>query len=159
MEHGGKNIMTGYGSIAIEIDKQVPRNKDIAIFLTIGAGGPIGIGACLKLLRKNTKVIISQSKDYDAFIRTLESNEIKYNNENIELGFSEGIAVDCPELFAVKIAKKIVDDKRVVTNDQVKLINDKTKLGGSSCISLFTALNYKLSDNYLKIVLDCEGNN
>ena len=159
LEHGGKDIMTGYGSIGIEIDKQVPKNKDIAIFLTVGAGGPIGIGACLKLLRKTTKVIICQSNDYDAFIRTLKTNELKHNNENNEVGFSEGIAVNCPELFAVKIAKKIVDDTFIVKNNQIKLINDQTKLGGSTCIALFTALNYNLNDNYVKIVLDCEGNN
>mgnify|MGYP005647717069 CR=1 FL=1 len=151
--------MTGYGSISIELDQQVPKNKDIAIFLAVGAGGPIGIGACLKLLRKNSKVIICQSKDYDAFIRTLKSDELQYNNENSNPGFSDGIAVDCPELFAIQIARKIVDDTIVVENEEIKLINEKTKLGGSSCISLYTALNYQLDDNYIKVVLDCEGNN
>ena len=52
-EHGGNMIviMTGYGAIAFSIHDQLPKNKSISLYVAVGAGGPIGIGLCLSLLR------------------------------------------------------------------------------------------------------------
>ena len=45
MSHGGKDIMTGYGSLGNEIMTQIPPNKSFTMISAIGAGGPIGLAA------------------------------------------------------------------------------------------------------------------
>ena len=44
MQHGGRNIMIGYGSIGIEIDRQLPKNGPVTLYVAVGAGGVLGIG-------------------------------------------------------------------------------------------------------------------
>jgi len=160
VEHGGKHILTGYGSIAFSIHNQLPKQKSVALYTAVGAGGPIGIGMCLSLLR-NTRFIVSQPKEYDAFNRTLHSTEIQENNINtnnsISDGVSNGIAVDKPEEYAVQEGRKVIHKAiTVATTDVEKLVNE-TKLGGSSCIALSAIKIYKPDVDYI-IVLDCEGN-
>ena len=155
--HGGKDILTGYGAIAFEIDKQIPKNKKISFYAAIGAGGPIGIGLCLSYLR-DVKINIVQTKGFDAFIRSLNNNTIEYNDRNInKILVSDGIAVDKPELFSLEIAKKLVNEKIVVREEDVYNFKDNN-LGNSSKIALFGLLS-NISDNAdYKIILDCEGN-
>ena len=155
--HGGKDILTGYGAIAFEIDKQIPKNKKISFYAAIGAGGPIGIGLCLSYLR-DVKINIVQTKGFDAFIRSLNNNTIEYNDRNInKILVSDGIAVDKPELFSLEIAKKLVNEKIVVREEDVYNFKENN-LGNSSKIALFGLLS-NISDNAdYKIILDCEGN-
>jgi len=160
VEHGGKNILTGYGSIAFSIHEQLPKHKSVALYTAVGAGGPIGIGMYLSLLR-NTKFIISQTKEYDAFNRTLHSSELQENNINISNsitdGISNGIAVDKPEEYAVQEGRKVIHKAITVTTKEVEKLVNETKLGSSSCIALSAINIYKPDVDYI-IVLDCEGN-
>jgi threonine dehydratase len=156
--HGGKDIMTGYGAIAFALDKKIPKDKTISFYAAIGAGGPIGIGLCLKYLR-NVEFNIVQTKGFDAFIRSLESNKIEYNDKNItKILVSDGIAVDKPELFSLEIAKRIVDNKIVVEEVDVKNKLKEYNLGDSSKIALLGLLNNKSDNSDFRVILDCEGN-
>ena len=155
--HGSKDILTGYGAIAFEIDKQIPKNKKISFYAAIGAGGPIGIGLCLSYLR-DTKINIVQTKGFDAFIRSLNNNRIEYNNKNMKkILVSDGIAVDKPEIFSLEIAKKIVNKKIIVEEEEVFNLKEY-KLGDSSKIALLGLLNNPSDNADYKIILDCEGN-
>ena len=156
--HGGKDIMTGYGAIAFALNKKIPKNKTISFYAAIGAGGPIGIGLCLKYLR-NVEFNIVQTKGFDAFIRSLESNKIEYNDNSItKILVSDGIAVDKPELFSLEIAKRIVDNKIVVEESDVKNKLKEYNLGDSSKIALLGLLNNKSDNSDFRVILDCEGN-
>lgn len=159
MEHGGKDIMTGYGSIAFSIDDKIPKDKSIGFYSTVGAGGPIGIGMCLSLLRE-TKIVISQTENFDAFIKSLKNkdNEIVENIQEKVPDISDGIAVDKPEIYALQIGKKIIDKAVVVNNNEVIHKQKKVNLGGSSCIALSAIDKYYADTDYI-VVLDCEGNN
>jgi len=156
LEHGGKNIMTGYGSIALEIHNQIPINDNISLFVTIGAGGPIGIGLCLKKLR-NIEFNIVQTEDFDAFIRSLESGNLEKNKNNLSVSISDGIAVDRPEFFSIQIANKIVDKYYRVTNKEVLELKNKNQLGNSTNITMAGMLKSN-SISKCVIILDCEGN-
>jgi threonine dehydratase len=156
LQHGGKNIMTGYGSIAYQINNQLPKNKSVAIYTAIGAGGPLGIGLCLSYLR-DTEIIICQTENFDAFIRSLESNEIKENCFNKETSISDGIAVDKPEEYAFELGKKIINKSIRVKTENVLKLKEKYNLGGSSCIALESLNIYKSKKDYI-VILDCEGN-
>jgi threonine dehydratase len=156
VEHGGKNILLGYGALAFQINNQLEKNKTMSFITTVGAGGPVGIALCLSYLR-NTNFYIVQPETYDSFIRSINSNEIKYNKNN-NIIVSDGIAVDKPEEFALNIAKKIVSKCFTVKIKDVLKIKNLTNLGNSSCIALsgINLIDYKKTD-YV-IVLDCEGN-
>jgi threonine dehydratase len=158
MQHGGKDIMTGYGAIAFSIDRELPKGKSVSFYSAVGAGGPIGIGLCLSLLRK-TKVIISQTEGFDAFILSLNSsnNAIFVNTTETVSDISDGIAVDKPEIYALQVGKKIIDKAIIVKNNDVIQIQKEIGLGGSSCIALSALGKYYADTDYI-VVLDCEGN-
>lgn len=159
MSHGGKDILTGYGSLALEIHQQLPQGDRIALYVAVGAGGPIGIGACLKQLR-DTHLVIAQTESYNAFVRSLDTGKLETNNcQNTTDDVSDGIAVDQPEYFAFKLAQTHVDKAISVDANSVRKKVKLTGLGGSSCISLCAVDAYIPEDIDSIVVLDCEGNN
>ena len=156
MSHGGKDIMTGYGSLGYEIMTQIPPNKSFTMISAIGAGGPIGLAAYFAHF-ENCELIISQTKKFNAFVRSLESGQIEYNDCDQLPGLSDGIAVDKPEQYAFEIAQELKVKAISVDEKDVEMIHNQTKLGGSSCIAL-TALKETNITSDIIIILDCEGN-
>ena len=156
VEHGGKNILLGYGALAFQINNQIEKNKSVSFVTTVGAGGPVGIALCLSYLR-NINFYIAQPETYDSFIRSINSDKVQYNKNN-KIIVSDGIAVDKPEIFALNIAKRIVSKCLTVKVKDVLEVKKKTNLGNSSCIAL-SGVNLidSLKTDYV-IVLDCEGN-
>ena len=89
----------------------------------------------------------------------MESNKIEYNDNTItKILVSDGIAVDKPELFSLEIAKRIVDNKIVVKEIDVKNKLKEYNLGDSSKIALLGLLNNKSDNSVFRVILDCEGN-
>jgi threonine dehydratase len=157
LSHGGKDIMTGYGSLAHEIHRQVPNDKSITLITAVGAGGPVGIGACLSLLRPDTKVILAQTKEFDAFVRSMQTGKLEENDCDQPTGVSDGIAVDKPELFAFETAQRLGVEAISVETAKAKAVCDRTGLGGSSGIALAALESANISTDVI-VVLDCEGN-
>lgn len=156
MSHGGKDIMTGYGSLAKEVLEQIPEDKTITMVCAIGAGGPIGLGAYFQYFPR-CKLIVAQSSEFDAFVRSLESGKMEYNNAICAPELSDGIAVDKPEEHALYLAKKLNIQGISVNSSYVKEIHKRTKLGGSSCISLASLKKFQIETDVV-VILDCEGN-
>jgi threonine dehydratase len=157
MEHGGRDIMIGYGSIAIDIDKNLPFNKSVTLYSAVGAGGVLGIGLCLSLLRP-TKIISVQTEDFNAFNRSIKNNEILCNKNNyININVSDGIAVDRPEKYAFNIMKNKIHKCLSVNTYKVINLHLKNNYSGSTNISLVGLDTYQTDDDFI-VVLDCEGN-
>ena len=156
VSHGGKNILYGHGVIAHEILKEIPEHKSVSFYATVGAGGTVGIGKCMKLLRNNVTFNLVQTKEFSSFIQSVRANKIVKNDLSQDVEVSEGIAVDQPEEFALEIAKECVDNFIIVDTDKVIFLTSKTGLGNSTCISLSGILENENSD--VIVVLDCEGN-
>ena len=156
MSHGGKDIMTGYGSLAQEVLDQIPEEKTITMVCAIGAGGPIGLGAYFQYFPR-CKLVVAQSSEFDAFVRSIESGEIEYNNSICAPGLSDGIAVDKPEEHALYLATQLGVQGISVNSSYVKEIHKRTKLGGSSCISLASLKKFQIETDIV-VILDCEGN-
>lgn len=156
VSHGGKNILYGHGVIAYEILKEIPEYKSVSFYATVGAGGTVGIGKCMKLLRNNVTFNLVQTKEFSSFIQSVRNNKIVKNDLSQDVEVSEGIAVDQPEAFALEIAKECVDNFIIVDTDKVIFLISKTGLGNSTCISLSGILENENSD--VIVVLDCEGN-
>ena len=154
--HGGKDIMTGYGAIAFHLNNQLPKNQPINFYCAVGAGGPIGIGLCLKYLRK-TNFNIVQTKNFDSFIKSIQENRIILNPEPTDILVSDGIAVDKPEKFALNVGKRIIDNMTIVNEKDVFELKNKYNYGGSTLISMLGYLKSNTSTG-INIILDCEGN-
>lgn len=165
LSHGGKDILSGYGSLAFEIDNEIQNDKPFLFIATVGAGGPVGIFHCLSMLRPDSKFIIVQTKEYNCFIRSLKNNTIEYNNDEtneISNIISDGIAVNCPEEYALNLCKKLNYECFEIDSEIVNLYKKKSNYGNSTCITLkaFELMKEKLNINdYNVIILDCEGNN
>lgn len=156
MSHGGKDIMTGYGSLAQEVIDQMPKGKSITMVTAIGAGGPIGIGAYFQYF-PGFKLVICQTNDFNAFVRSLQTGKIEYNTCDSSPGLSDGIAVDKPELYALQTALELNIKGISVKNKNVKKIHKETGLGGSSCIALASLDELQINSDII-VILDCEGN-
>ena len=85
------DVIAGQGTIAMEILRQHPGAID-AIFVAVGGGGLIGgIGAYVKALRPEVRIVGVQTDDSDAMARSLEAGE-RVTLADVGL-FSDGTAV------------------------------------------------------------------
>jgi len=191
MEHGGFSIMAGHASAGIEIDRSLRESgigddKKVTLVVPVGAGGPVGVGAGLKLRRPNAKVVLVQTEHYSAFVRSLISGKIEKNRADpgpttIEGGkpivFEDGIAVDGPEKTALDVAKTICE-AAVIVNPLRSLDNaapilykeleeksggGEVKVGGTTAATVEALLEYGANLDAIKeadavILFGTEGN-
>jgi threonine dehydratase len=110
-------VIAGQGTIADEIVRQRPVGL-AAIFVPIGGGGLIaGIGAYVKSLLPEIKVIGVQSKESDAMARSVAAGRpVTLNHLGI---FVDGVAVRTVGRHTFPIVQSTVDDIVVVGNDEV----------------------------------------
>jgi threonine dehydratase len=111
------DVIAGQGTIAMEILRQHSGPID-AIFVAIGGGGLIaGIGAYVKAVRPEIKVIGVQTTDSDAMARSLAAGR-RVSLPDVGL-FSDGTAVKLVGEETFRMAKLYVDEVIVVDTDAV----------------------------------------
>lgn len=111
------DVIAGQGTIGMEILRQHPGDLD-AVFVPVGGGGLIsGIGAYIKALRPQIRVIGVQTVDSDAMARSLEVGE-RVTLENVGL-FCDGTAVSLVGVETFRLARAFVDEIIRVDTDQV----------------------------------------
>jgi threonine dehydratase len=117
------DVIAGQGTIAMEILQQHQEPID-AIFLAIGGGGLIaGVGAYIKAIRPEIKVIGVQTVDSDAMKKSLEAGR---RVELKEVGlFSDGTAVKLVGKETFRLCQHVVDEIITVDTDAIcAAIND-----------------------------------
>jgi threonine dehydratase len=117
------DVIAGQGTIAMEILQQHQGPID-AIFLAIGGGGLIaGVGAYIKAIRPEIKVIGVQTIDSDAMKKSLEAGR---RIELKEVGlFSDGTAVKLVGKETFRLCQQVVDEIITVDTDAIcAAIND-----------------------------------
>ncbi|MFC7298601.1 threonine ammonia-lyase, biosynthetic [Herminiimonas aquatilis] len=111
------DVIAGQGTIAMEILRQHP-GPIHAIFVAIGGGGLIaGIGAYVKEVRPDIKIIGVQTTDSDAMARSLKAGR-RVSLPDVGL-FSDGTAVKLVGEETFRVAKLVVDDIILVDTDAV----------------------------------------
>ncbi len=117
------DVIAGQGTIAMEILQQHQGPID-AIFLAIGGGGLIaGVGAYIKAIRPEIKVIGVQTIDSDAMKKSLEAGR---RIELKEVGlFSDGTAVKLVGKETFRLCQQVIDEIITVDTDAIcAAIND-----------------------------------
>jgi threonine dehydratase len=117
------DVIAGQGTIAMEILQQHQAPIQ-AIFLAIGGGGLIsGVGAYIKSIRPDIKVIGVQTIDSDAMKKSLEAGR---RIELKEVGlFSDGTAVKMVGKETFRLCQQVVDEIITVDTDAIcAAIND-----------------------------------
>src|SRR5881296_3234435 len=110
-------VIAGQGTIADEIVRQHPRNL-AAIFVPVGGGGLIaGIGAYVKSVLPDVRVIGVEPKDSDAMSRALKAGK-PVNLENPGL-FADGVAVRQVGRHTFAIVQSTVEQIVTVNNDEI----------------------------------------
>ena len=111
------DVIAGQGTIAMEILRQ-HAGPIHAVFVAIGGGGLIaGVGAYIKAVRPDIKVIGVQTTDSDAMARSLKAGRrVALNDVGL---FSDGTAVKLVGEETFRIAKKVVDEIILVDTDDV----------------------------------------
>ncbi|MEO8040354.1 MAG: threonine ammonia-lyase, biosynthetic [Betaproteobacteria bacterium] len=111
------DVIAGQGTIAMEILHQHP-GPIHAIFIAVGGGGLIaGIGAYVKRLRPDIRIIGVEPVDADSMTRSLAAgHRVKLAQVGL---FADGVAVKQVGEEPFRIAREVVDDMILVDNDAI----------------------------------------
>ena len=111
------DVIAGQGTIGLEILRQAHRPID-AIFVAVGGGGLIaGVGACIKQLRPEVKIIGVEPTDADAMDRSLKAGR-RIRLEHVGL-FADGVAVRQVGVESFRLARQVVDEMILVDTDAI----------------------------------------
>jgi threonine dehydratase len=111
------DVIAGQGTIGMEILRQ--HTKPIhAIFVAIGGGGlAAGVGAYVKQVRPDIKLIGVQPVDSDAMTRSLKAKRrVKLDHVGL---FADGVAVKQVGKETFRLCRKVVDEIILVDTDTV----------------------------------------
>ena len=109
------DVIAGQGTIAMEILRQHQAPID-AVFVAIGGGGLVsGIGAYIKSVRPEIRVIGVQMTDSDAMLRSVQAGK-RVQLADVGL-FSDGTAVKLVGEETFRLAREVVDEFVVVDTD------------------------------------------
>ena len=111
------DVIAGQGTIGMEILRQ-HSGPIHAIFVAIGGGGLIaGVGAYVKAVRPDIKVIGVQTIDSDAMARSLKAGQ-RVTLTDVGL-FSDGTAVRLVGEETFRVAQQVVDEIIIVDTDAI----------------------------------------
>ena len=109
------DVIAGQGTIGMEILRQCQGPLD-AIFVAIGGGGLIaGVGAYVKRVRPDVRIVGVQPEDSDAMARSLEAGR-RVTLPHVGL-FADGVAVKRVGRETFRLAREVVDEVVRVDTD------------------------------------------
>ncbi len=111
------DVIAGQGTIAMEMLRQHQGTID-AVFVAIGGGGLVsGVGAYIKAVRPEIRVIGVQMTDSDAMLRSVKAGK-RVQLTDVGL-FADGTAVKLVGEETFRLARALVDEFIVVDTDAV----------------------------------------
>ncbi len=111
------DVIAGQGTIAMELLRQFPEPVH-ALFVPVGGGGLIaGVGAYVKYVRPEIKVIGVEPVDAPSLYRAFEAGR-RVTLKQVGL-FADGVAVRQVGKETWRVAKKVVDEVILVSTDEI----------------------------------------
>ena len=142
-----KYVISGQGTIALEIFEQLENNVD-TILCPIGGGGIIaGVAVAAKALNPNVKIVGVQTANIPSMKASMENGKVTtaFNATTI----ADGIAVKTPGDITFEIIKELVDEVVVVEEDEIAqamlflMENQKVVAEGSGAVTTAVLLSKK----------------
>ncbi|KAI9105315.1 tryptophan synthase beta subunit-like PLP-dependent enzyme [Phlyctochytrium arcticum] len=148
-------VIAGQGTVGVEILRQLRQDRLDAIFVCCGGGGLLaGIGAFVKRIRPDIRIIGVNTVDSDGMYQSLSQGQVV---ELPEAGlFADGTAVRKVGTETHRLCAKFVDDFVLVTNDEIcaaiKDVFDDTRsiLEPAGALSVAGCKRYLSSNPQLK---------
>ena len=111
------DVIAGQATIGVELVRQCPAPLD-AVFVPVGGGGlAAGVGAVLKSLRPEIRVIGVEPEGADAMARSFaEGRRVALDTVS---RFAEGVAVRTPGEETLRVCREVLDEVVVVSNDAI----------------------------------------
>ncbi len=154
------HVMTGQGTIALELLKDVPELE--MIIVPVGGGGLIaGIATAAKAINPNIKIVGVQSERFPSLYRALNGEDY------VPLGstLAEGIAVKTIGKKTYEVCRKLVDDVLLVSEEEIEmalgllLTIEKTVSEGAGACPLAALIRYPDYFKNKKVGLILTGGN
>lgn len=142
-----KYVISGQGTISLEIFEQLENNVD-TILCPIGGGGIIaGVAVAAKALNPNVKIVGVQTANIPSMKASIENGKVTttFNATTI----ADGIAVKTPGDITFEIVKELVDEVLVVEEDEIAqamlflMENQKVVAEGSGAVTTAALLSKK----------------
>lgn len=142
-----KYVISGQGTIALEIFEQLENNVD-TILCPIGGGGIIaGVAVAAKALNPNVKIVGVQTANIPSMKASMENGKVTtaFNATTI----ADGISVKTPGDITFEIIKELVDEVVVVEEDEIAqamlflMENQKVVAEGSGAVTTAVLLSKK----------------
>lgn len=155
-------IIAGAGTMGLEILEDVP-NVD-AVIVPVGGGGLIaGVGLAIKSLRPEVRIIGVEAEHAPTFHASRDAGRVVRIDTTPTL--ADGLAIAEMGALCFEIAKDVVDDLVMVTEEQIArtvlrlMEHEKLVVEGAGAVPLAAALSGKLGLEGKKVVLClCGGN-
>lgn len=142
-----KYVISGQGTIALEIFEQLDNNID-TILCPIGGGGIIaGIAVAAKALNPNVKIIGVQTENIPSMKASIENGKVTTAFKDTTI--ADGIAVKTPGDITFEIIQELVDELVVVKEDEIAqamlflMENQKVVSEGSGAVTTAALLSKK----------------
>ncbi|KAK5135097.1 hypothetical protein LTR08_005622 [Meristemomyces frigidus] len=111
-------VIAGQGTCGMEIIQKADTSKLKAIFCCVGGGGLIaGVGAYVKRMRPNIKIIGVETYDANALVQSLKAGK-RVTLKEVGL-FADGAAVKTVGEETFRICQEVVDDVIQVDTDDI----------------------------------------
>ncbi|RKQ69324.1 L-threonine ammonia-lyase [Litorimonas taeanensis] len=111
------SVIAGQGTVGREILEQMPRTPD-AVYIPVGGGGLIsGVGAWVKSVSPNTKIIAVEPEGAPTLLTSLEAGQ-PTTLESVD-SFADGVAVKRIGTHTFDVAQRLVDEVICVSNDEI----------------------------------------
>lgn len=111
-------VIAGQGTIGLELLRQAKLQNLEAVFCCIGGGGLIaGVGAYIKRIAPQVKIIGVETYDANAMVQSLQQGR-RVTLKEVGL-FADGAAVKLVGEETFRICREVVDDIILVTTDEI----------------------------------------
>ena len=158
-----QDIISGQGTIGLEIIEQLPDVKNIIVPLS-GGGLFSGIAIAIKALKPQCQLWGVTMEDGAAMIESIQANRIVTVEENATFADSLAGGIGLDNQYSFNIVKRYIDDYALVSEQQIAqairhaYFHERQIVEGGGSVGLAAILSQKIPVNADTVILLSGGN-